>query len=112
MPASFTITDWSALAFFLIAWVLYEPFLNAAGRPGGLINSDMTVIRRAWMRNMVARKNRYIDGQLLGQILNSNSFFASSNLILIAGAAGALFHGEESYRTAATLAVIKMSSRV
>jgi uncharacterized membrane protein len=111
MRATLTTVDWAALAIFLVAWLLYEPVLKAAGRPRGLINTDMTVIRRAWMRNMVLRKDRYIDGQLLGQILNSNSFFASSNLILIAGAAGALFHGEESYKTAAALAPIQTSSR-
>jgi uncharacterized membrane protein len=40
------------------------------------------------MRNMARRENRFMDGQLLGQALNSRSFFASSNLILIAAAAG------------------------
>ena len=47
----------------------------------------------------------------MGQVLNSSSFFASSNLILIAAATGSLLHGEESYKSAATLVVIKMSSR-
>src|SRR6266446_5830863 len=111
MPATLTIADWTALAIFLIAWLLYEPFLKAAGRPGGLINTDMTVIRRAWMRNLVVRENQFMDGQLLGQVLNSSSFFASSNLILIAGAASTLLHGDESYKSAAALAVIKTSSR-
>ncbi len=111
MPATLTIADWTALAIFLIAWMLYEPFLKAAGRSGGVINADMTVIRRAWMRTLVVRENQFMDGQLLGQVLNSSSFFASSNLILIAAAAGMLFHGEESYKSAATLVVIKMSSR-
>ncbi len=111
MPATLTIADWTALAIFLIAWVLYEPFLKVAGRSGGVINADMTVIRRAWMRTLVVRENQFMDGQLLGQVLNSSSFFASSNLILIAAAVGMLFHGEESYKSAATLVVIKMSSR-
>jgi uncharacterized membrane protein len=109
MPATLTIADWTALAIFLTAWLIYEPLLKAAGRPGGLINSDMTVIRRVWMRNSVVRENQYMDGQLLAQVLNSSSFFASSNLILIAGAASTLFHGDESYKSAASLVV--MSSR-
>jgi uncharacterized membrane protein len=112
MRAPLTTADWAALAVFLIAWVSYEPALRAGGRRGGLINTDMVVIRRAWMANMVVRENRFMDGQLLGLVLNSNSFFASSNLLLIAGATGMLFHGEESYRTAATLIVVKASSRV
>ncbi len=63
------------------------------------------------MRNLVVRENQFMDGQLLGQILSSSSFLASSNLVLIAAAAGTLFHGEESYKSAASLGVIKMSSR-
>jgi uncharacterized membrane protein len=78
---------------------------------GSLINTDMTVIRRAWMRNLVVRENQFMDGQLLGQLLSSSSFLASSNLFLIAAAAGTLFRGEESYKSAASLVVIKMSSR-
>jgi len=72
----------------------------------------MTVIRTAWMRNMVGRENRFMDGQLLGQSLNSASFFTSSNLILIAAIGGALFGGERTYRTATSLAVIQTSSRL
>ena len=111
MRTPLTTADWTALAIFLAAWILYEPLRRAGGRRGGLINTDMLVVRRAWMANMVVRENRFMDGQLLGQVLNSNSFFASSNLILIAGATGLLFHGAESYRTAATLIVVKASSR-
>jgi hypothetical protein len=34
MPATLTIADWTGPAIFLIAWLLYEPFMEAAGRPG------------------------------------------------------------------------------
>ena len=101
--------DLIALATFLIAWVAYEPLLKVAAR-GPLINTDMTVIRLAWMRNMARRENRFMDGQLLGHVLNSASFFASSNLILIAATAGALFSGEKAFASASSLLVIKTSS--
>jgi len=71
----------------------------------------MTVIRGRWMRNMVGRENRFMDGQLLGQSLNSASFFTSSNLILIAAISGALFGGERTFRTASSLLVLQTSSR-
>lgn len=105
--------DIAALAVFLVAWLFYEPLLKLLARRGGaVINSDMTVIRTVWMRNMVARENRFMDGQLLAQSLNSASFFASSNLILIAAIAGALFGGESTFRSASSLVVIKTSSRL
>jgi uncharacterized membrane protein len=103
--------DVAALAMFLAAWLLYEPFIKQLGRRGGVINTDLTAIRARWMRNMVTRENRFMDGQLLGQSLNSASFFTSSNLILIAAIAGALFGGERTFRTASSLMVIQTSSR-
>lgn len=107
-----TALDLTALILFLAVWLAYEPLLKLAARGKGHINTDMTVIRSAWMRNMAVRENRFMDGQLLGHALNSASFFASSNLILIAAAAGALFGGEQTFRSASSLLVIKTSSRL
>jgi uncharacterized membrane protein len=91
--------DWAAFAIFLLAWVAYEPILRAFARGQHLINADMVVIRRAWMGQMVERPNmRLLDSQLIGHALNSASFFASSNLILIAGAAGVIFGSEGAFR--------------
>ena len=104
--------DLGALALFLAAWLAYQPLLGFLSRGGGAINTDLTVVRGAWMRNMVGRENRFMDGQLLGHVLNSASFFASSNLILIAAAAGALFGGESTFRSVSALVVIKTSSRL
>lgn len=104
--------DMIALAIFIIAWTAYEPLLKAFARGKGVINTDMTVIRAGWMRNMAGRENKFMDGQLLGHTLNSASFFASSNLILIAGAAGVLFGGEGAFRSASSLMVLKTSSRL
>lgn len=103
--------DIAALLIFTIAWVAYEPVLKAASR-GEHINTDMTVLRRAWMKNMAMRDNRFIDSQLLGHALNSASFFASSNLILIAATASALFGGEATFRSASSLIVLSTSSRL
>ena len=104
--------DIIALAVFALAWMAYEPLLHAVGRDRGVINTDMTVVRAAWMRNMAGRENKFMDGQLLGHTLNSASFFASSNLILIAAAAGVLFGGEGAFRSVSSLMVLKTSSRL
>ena len=82
------IIDIAALALFMFAWLFYEPLLKRLGEGGNLINTDMTVIRRRWMQEMAVREIALLDGQLLGHAINSASFFASSNLILIAAAAG------------------------
>ena len=97
---SYVGTGWdvaAAIAFFA-AWIGYGPVVERLGR-GRSINADMASIRLRWMRHMAARREgRLIDGQLIGHILNSASFFASSNLILIAATAGVLFGGDNVYR--------------
>lgn len=91
--------DIAALAVFILAWVAYEPILRALARGRHVINADMVRVRRAWMQRMVERgPARLLDSQLVGHALNSASFFASSNLILIAAAAGVLFGGESAWR--------------
>ena len=112
MPLALSPLDLTALIVFAVAWLAYEPLLKAAARGKGAINTDMTVIRVAWMKNMAGRENKFMDGQLLGHALNSASFFASSNLILIAGAAGVLFGGESTFRSASSLVVIQTSTRL
>lgn len=104
--------DLTALIVFLVVWLAYEPLLKVVARGKAAITTDMTVIRVAWMRNMAGRENKFMDGQLLGHALNSASFFASSNLILIAGAAGVLFGGESTFRSASSLIVVQTSSRL
>lgn len=102
-----------ALAVFLFAWVFYEPLLTAFGKKRGhVVHTDLAVIRNAWMHNMTSREVRLMDSQLLGQTLNSCSFFASSNLILIAAASGALFGGPRSFATVSALELVHTSSRL
>ena len=105
--------DLAALAVFAVAWLFYEPLLTAfAKRRGSVLNTDMTVIRGAWMFTATGREVRLMDGQLLGHALNSASFFASSNLLLIAAAAGALFGGDSTFRSVSALEVVRTSSRL
>jgi uncharacterized membrane protein len=103
----------AALILFGVCWIFYQPLLTLLSRRGGsAINTDMTVIRAAWMRNMARRENRFMDGQLLAQTLNSASFFASSNLLLIAAAAGALVNGDVTFKHISSLEVVRTSSRM
>jgi uncharacterized membrane protein len=88
-----TYADWSALGLFALIWLFYEPILKHVSRRTGAITLDMPPVRAAWMRAMTRREVRLLDSQLLGHAINSASFFASANLILIAAVAGALFGG-------------------
>ena len=103
----------TAIGLFAVCWLGYQPLLTLLGRRGGaVINTDLMVVRAAWMHNMAKRDGRFMDGQLMAQALSSSSFFASSNLILIAATAGVLFGGQASFHNVSSLVVIKTSTRV
>jgi uncharacterized membrane protein len=96
--------DVAALGVFAVMWFGYEPILRRVGRASGVINRDMEVVRAGWMRAVVRRHDtRLLDANLMGHALNSASFFASANLILIAGLASALFGGDATWRGARSL---------
>lgn len=98
-----TAWDWAALTLFFACWLFYEPLLSVLSRRSGSLNSDMKVVREVWMRAMAGREIRLVDSQLMGHTINSASFFASANLLLIAAVAGVLFGGESALRGVADL---------
>lgn len=87
--------DWLALSVFAVCWLFYEPLLHGVSRRTGSITRDMHVVRLSWMQTMTGREVKLLDSQLLGHAINSASFFASANLILIAAVGGALFSGAD-----------------
>jgi uncharacterized membrane protein len=93
-----TLIDWLGLALFFLCWLGYDPLLRLLARRSGSLNSDMLTVRHAWMTAMTHREIRLLDSQLLGHSINSSSFFASSNLLLIAGVASILFGGDQALK--------------
>ena len=93
-----TTIDWLGLALFFLCWLGYDPLLKLLAHRSGSLNTDMLTVRHAWMTAMTHREIRLLDSQLLGHSINSGSFFASSNLLLIAGVAGILFGGDQALK--------------
>lgn len=93
-----TIWDWLTVALFGLCWLGYGPALGFIARRSGSLNADMVHVRHAWMTAMTRREIRLIDAQLMGHTINTASFFASTNLLLIAAVAGVLFGGEGALR--------------
>lgn len=88
-----SVIDIAAAAIFVLCWIAYEPLLKRLATRSGGINLDMFAVREAWLRRALARENRIMDSNLLGHLLSSASFFASTNLLVIAAVAGLLFGG-------------------
>lgn len=97
------VPDWIALIVFFIVWLGYDPMLRTIARHKGTLNTDMLIVRDAWMTAMTNRQMRLVDAQLMGHTISSASFFASTNLLLIAAVAGVLFGGEAALRNIAAI---------
>ena len=104
--------DWAALALFFLCWLGYDPLLRLLARRSGALNDDMLVVRRAWMTAMTHREIRLLDSQLLGHSINSGSFFASSNLLLIAAVGGILFGGSDALQGFAAVGAEAVPTRL
>lgn len=86
--------DVAAGAIFIACWLVYEPLLARLTGGPGAIKEDMRAVREGWLRRLLARESRIADANLLGHQLGNATFFASTNLLLIAAAAGLLFGGQ------------------
>lgn len=89
--------DWVGLGVFLALYFGYAPACRAL-LPRS-INARLGGLRVHWMRTMLRRDNRIVDSALLGQVMQSASFFASASLILI-GAMLSLLSGVDRLQPA------------
>lgn len=83
--AHLTPLDWLALAWFLACWAGYGQFAergNAARR--GLVGISHSY-RLEWARRMLARDVRITDAALIGNLMQSVSFYANTTIYIIAG---------------------------
>src|SRR3546814_9739917 len=63
----------------------------------------MALLRSAWMRRMLQRDVRVMDSMLLGHLIGSVSFFASTTVLLLAGFIGVLAAAEDAHQVVADL---------
>lgn len=86
----FTPLDIAAIILFAATWLFYQRLLDLLGRRYRTINFTMKLVRRHWMQGMAKREMRMADAALLGHVMNSTSFFASTTVLVAAALVGAL----------------------
>ncbi len=80
-----SILDYVAIVLFFVCWAGYNRFSeNVESRRTNLV-SVMADRRQFWMEEMLRRDNRIVDIQILRNIGRSNSFFASTSILVLAG---------------------------
>lgn len=76
--------DLLAPIWLLVCWVGYTVLADRASQRPSLM-TRMHAWRLAWMRSMLERDNRMVDVQIIGNLMRSVSFFASTSMFVIAG---------------------------
>jgi uncharacterized membrane protein len=95
MPADATLflsrwADVVAFSMLVGGWLCYPMLLAVLGHSRATLNDAMVEIRCAWMVSMLKRENRITDAALVGHVISSASFFASTTVLVIGALFGAL----------------------
>ena len=77
--------DLAAPVWFLVVWLAYTGFADREDRGVRNLNTVMRNYRLLWMKRMLDREVRMVDTQILGNLMRSMSFFASTTMFIIAG---------------------------
>jgi uncharacterized membrane protein len=82
----FTPLDMAAVLVLVVAWSGVTVLIEHAPRRFPSTSNLMAQYRREWMVQFVSRDPRIFDSQVIGQLRQGTSFFASATLIAIGGA--------------------------
>jgi uncharacterized membrane protein len=77
-----SLVDWGALAIFVIAWQGFAPYLRWQGRRAQVVATAMIDHRRAWMEALLKRDIRIADTAIVGHIMSTAAFFASTTVMV------------------------------
>lgn len=98
MPPDAAPLDLIALVWFVVSWSGFTLLQDHVLSRRGAVNHHLKIVRRHWMERMLDRDNRIMDSQLMGHTMHSCTFFASTNMLILAGlvgAFGAVEHAQE-----------------
>jgi len=77
--------DWIALAIFFVGWTVYGYYADHKTRGMSGLRGATHRYRLGWGRQMAHRENRIVDSSLIGNLVQSVSFYASTTTYVIAG---------------------------
>ncbi len=78
-------TDFISLFWFTVVWVGYTWYADRGGWRKHSLRAVMHTHRQEWMRQMLLRDNRVADVNILRNLLQGVSFFASTTLLIMVG---------------------------
>lgn len=90
--------DLLAMGWFFVCWVGYAYYYDYRSNTRESLLTVMDVFRLNWMREMLKRENRMMDETLIGNLLRSITFFASTSILLVLGITTLLKYQSEGMR--------------
>jgi uncharacterized membrane protein len=80
----FTLVDYLALVWFIVGWLGYQIFAIWAARRGWpCLMSVMGQYRQDWWHGLIMRELRMVDANILTNLSNSATFFASTTVLIL-----------------------------
>ena len=80
---AFTAVDWTALGVWILVWLGYGYFAERVGDRRPNLMASVARFRRIWMREAYLRDARIADVGLIGNLMQSATFFSSTTLLVI-----------------------------
>lgn len=106
-----TVVDVSAVAWFFVCWLGYSYLCDHSARGASGLMRTVHRHREQWVREMLRRDNRIVDSGLIGNLIRSVSFFASTSIFIIGGLFAVLGYGERAIEIAAELPMVRETTR-
>lgn len=88
LPFALTGLDLLALGFLLLAWGGYTAVVDWWLDKPVALNQTMHAVRGRWIERLLERHDRIVDSSLVGHVIHSISFFASTTMLVLAGLIG------------------------
>lgn len=83
--AAIPVLDVFALLWFTFAWFGYGRYSDSQYSKRVNLMHTMDMMRMRWMQEMIRRDNRMVDATLIGNLLRTIAFFASTTIIILIG---------------------------
>ena len=105
-----SLLDWLGFCGWAVSWIAYQAVADRATVRRPSLAAAMRPYRRAWMREAFARDNRVTDAALLGNLMHSATFLASTTLLVIGGLLALIGGIDESARLVQSLPFAQKTS--
>ena len=96
MMEQFDYQEILALVFFMSSWVGYALYSRSASHHTQSLLALTNSYRFKWMQQMLARENRMADANILGNLMRSVVFFASTTIFFVIGLMSMLGYQEKA----------------